>query len=425
MAEVVQVALAQGVPLPADYADERLAFTDTVPASMTSSMHHDLEQGNRLEVAWLSGDVVERGARLGVTTPCNRAIFDILSVHSDGRVTSGVSEALTIRSVDAVLVVVPMRRALGTSAMGIAEAPLVLIDLHTDEGITGHAYLFCYLESAGHAVVALARDVSAVLAGTEVSPAAVRRELGARFKLLGARGLVSAVLAGVDVACWDALAIAAGLPLARMLGAPMRPTTAYNSNGLGLLEPRAAADEAQELVAEGFRAIKMRLGRPSGDDDLAAVRAVRAAIGPDVVLMSDYNQALSANAARERCRQLDDEGLDWIEEPVRHDDYATSAELAALLRTPVQIGENFTGPRAMSAALAEQCQRSRDAGRRPYRRRQRLAGRCRAGGRSRNRDVVPPVPRSQRSPSRRHANGPLDRIRGLGRPHPPAAAACG
>ena len=85
MTEVVQVALAQGVPLPADYADERLAFTDQVPASMTSSMHHDLEQGNRLEVPWLSGDVVERGARLGVPTPCNRAIFDILSVHGDGR----------------------------------------------------------------------------------------------------------------------------------------------------------------------------------------------------------------------------------------------------------------------------------------------------------------------------------------------------
>jgi 2-dehydropantoate 2-reductase len=84
MAEVVQVALAQGVPLPDDYADERLAFTDTVAAGMTSSMQNDLEQGNRLEVDWLSGDVVERGARLGVPTPCNRAIFDILSVHSEG-----------------------------------------------------------------------------------------------------------------------------------------------------------------------------------------------------------------------------------------------------------------------------------------------------------------------------------------------------
>jgi mandelate racemase len=161
------------------------------------------------------------------------------------------------------------------------------------------------------------------------------------------------VLAGIDVACWDALAIAAELPLARMLGATLRPTAAYNSNGLGLSEPQAAADEALELVAEGFRAVKMRLGRPSPDDDLAAVRAVRAAIPPDVALMADYNQALSPRAARERCRRLDDEGLHWIEEPVRHDDYATSAELAAMLRTPVQIGENFAGPRAMSVALQQ------------------------------------------------------------------------
>jgi mandelate racemase len=263
----------------------------------------------------------------------------------------GLSGALTVRAIDATLVVVPMRRALGTSVMAITEAPLLLIDLRTEEGITGRAYLFCYLEAAGQAAIALAGDASAVLAGTAVSPAAARRALEARFKLLGARGLVSAVLAGVDVACWDALAIAAGLPLARMLGGAARPTPAYNSNGLGLVEPQAAADEALELIAEGFRAIKMRLGRPSGHDDLEAVRAVRAAIPPDVALMADYNQALSPSAARERCRQLDGEGLYWIEEPVRHDDYAASAELAAMLRTPVQIGENFAGPRAMSVAL--------------------------------------------------------------------------
>jgi len=83
--EVVQVARAQGVPLPADYAEDRLAFVDQIPEGMTSSMHHDLESGNRLEVAWLSGDVVRRGAALGIPTPCNRAIMDILSVHSEGR----------------------------------------------------------------------------------------------------------------------------------------------------------------------------------------------------------------------------------------------------------------------------------------------------------------------------------------------------
>jgi 2-dehydropantoate 2-reductase len=84
MDEVVQVARGQGVPLPAGFADDRLAFTDTVPEGMTSSMHHDLERGNRLEVPWLSGDVVARGEALGIPTPCNRAITDILSVHSEG-----------------------------------------------------------------------------------------------------------------------------------------------------------------------------------------------------------------------------------------------------------------------------------------------------------------------------------------------------
>ena len=84
MDEVVRIARAQGIALPEDYADDRLAFVDTVPATMTSSMHHDLERGNRLEVAWLSGDVVERGSALGIPTPANRAIASILSVHADG-----------------------------------------------------------------------------------------------------------------------------------------------------------------------------------------------------------------------------------------------------------------------------------------------------------------------------------------------------
>jgi mandelate racemase len=259
--------------------------------------------------------------------------------------------ALTIRSVDAVLVLVPMRRPLGTSATRISTAPLLLLDVHTHQGVTGRAYLFCYLESAGHAALALAREVHEVLVGTTAAPMMVRPLLESRLRLLGVRGLVAAVLAGVDTACWDALAVAADMPLSRLLGAAPRPIPAYNSNGLGLIEPHAAADQAQELAAEGFRAVKMRLGRPSAEDDLAAVRAVRAALDSQVELMADYNQALQLPDALTRCRALDDEGLSWIEEPVRHDDYAANSQLTAQLRTPVQLGENFAGPREMAAAL--------------------------------------------------------------------------
>jgi 2-dehydropantoate 2-reductase len=83
--ETVAVGRAHGVRLPSDYADDRLAFLDTVPPTMTSSMHHDLEKGNRLEVAWLSGGVVELGRAVNVATPANRAVWDILALHAGGR----------------------------------------------------------------------------------------------------------------------------------------------------------------------------------------------------------------------------------------------------------------------------------------------------------------------------------------------------
>lgn len=84
MREVVAVGRAQQVRLAEDFADNRLAFCDGLPAAMTSSMHHDLERGSRLEVPWLSGDVVERGRVTGIPTPVNRAIFDILVLHAQG-----------------------------------------------------------------------------------------------------------------------------------------------------------------------------------------------------------------------------------------------------------------------------------------------------------------------------------------------------
>jgi 2-dehydropantoate 2-reductase len=85
MREAVAVGRAQGVALRADYAEERLAFCDGLPAEMTSSMHNDLERGNRLEVDWLSGAVVQLGQEAGVPTPVNRAVSDILALHADGR----------------------------------------------------------------------------------------------------------------------------------------------------------------------------------------------------------------------------------------------------------------------------------------------------------------------------------------------------
>ncbi len=85
MRETVAVGRAQGVALPEDYAGQRLAFADGLPADMTSSMHHDLERGQPLELRWLSGGVVEMGAALGVPTPANQSVYDVLVLHADDR----------------------------------------------------------------------------------------------------------------------------------------------------------------------------------------------------------------------------------------------------------------------------------------------------------------------------------------------------
>lgn len=85
MKETVAVGRAHGVKLPEDYAEQRLAFVDTMAVDMTSSMHHDLNSGNPLEVPWLSGGVVQLGQQVGVPTPANRAVWDILALHADGR----------------------------------------------------------------------------------------------------------------------------------------------------------------------------------------------------------------------------------------------------------------------------------------------------------------------------------------------------
>jgi mandelate racemase len=260
--------------------------------------------------------------------------------------------ALTVRAIRSAAVLVPMKRPLGTSATTIREAPLLLIDVETEEGVIGHSYLFCYVPAAARAITALLDEVCRVVGGDRIHPADLWTKLAGRFRLIGVQGIVRMAMAGFDVACWDALALASGQPLVRFLGGTPRPIPAYNSNGLGLMPAEKLADEAEALAEGGFRAVKLRLGYPTLDADIAAVRAVRRRLPDSVAIPVDYNQALSVDEAIRRGRALDGEGVYWIEEPIRHDDYRGCARVARELATPVQIGENFSLPHAMEEALA-------------------------------------------------------------------------
>ena len=258
---------------------------------------------------------------------------------------------LAIRGLRAVPVTVPMTYALGTSAATVRAAPLLLVDLDTHEGVTGRAYQFCYTPAAAPAIMRFLDDIVEAVRDQVLEPAGLWDALSKRYTLIGVQGIVRMAMALVDVAAWDALAQAAGLPLARLLGAAPRPIPAYNSNGLGLMPVGALADEAQQLLEGGFRAVKLRLGYATIAEDLAAVRAVRQRIPGEIAVMVDYNQALTVAEALQRAPALDGEGVYWIEEPVRHDDYTGCAEIAASVATPVQIGENFSQVHDMRKAL--------------------------------------------------------------------------
>jgi mandelate racemase len=259
---------------------------------------------------------------------------------------------LTIRAIRSIGVEVPMTYALGTSRGVITKAPLLLIDLETEEGVTGRSYLWCYFPAAMPAIAKILEEVARVVEGERLAPADLWNKLAERFALIGVQGIVRMAMAGFDVAAWDALAIAGGWPLATLIGSSPKRIPAYNSCGLGLMAPREVADEAEKLLARGFRAVKLRLGYPTLAEDLAALHAVKKRIGSEIAVMVDYNQALSLAQALERGRALDQEGIYWLEEPIRHDDYAGNATLVRELETPIQIGENFSESSAMAVALA-------------------------------------------------------------------------
>jgi mandelate racemase len=256
---------------------------------------------------------------------------------------------LHIRDIQARAIIGPLATPVRTASGSVTQALLVLIDLRTEEGLSGRSYLFAYQPFALRPLRDLVLGLGETVKGQPVAPVELDRALRGRLTLFGTRGLQGMAVAGIDMAAWDALAVAAGVPLVTLLGGEARPIQAYNS--LGMLPPAEAADEAAKTAAAGFRGLKIKIGWPSLDEDLAAVRAARRALPDDVALMVDFNQSLSVAEAVRRGRALDGEGVVWIEEPVRADDFRGAAEVAAAIATPIQIGENFAGPFDMEAAL--------------------------------------------------------------------------
>jgi mandelate racemase len=281
-----------------------------------------------------------------------------------------MSTANTITALDVRVVNPPLAVPHATAVGMVASYPMVLLDLRTSNGITGCAYVFTYTMLAAPAVARLLRDVAALVVGQPCAPLAIEALLRKRFRLLGAHGFTAMVMAAIDMAAWDVVCKANAQPLFAQLGAARRGARGYAPVGMSAhgrskaLSPGArsaegspvsgidgSVREAQAGVALGFTGVKAKIGYATVAEDMAVLRAMRDAVGADVAIMADYNQALDVPEAMRRCVALDELGLAWIEEPTIAEDFAGHAQIKAAAATPIQAGENWWGPLEFRKAL--------------------------------------------------------------------------
>lgn len=267
-----------------------------------------------------------------------------------------MTAAIEITGVRIRRALVPAKRVLNTRVGRFVRGPFLLIDLELKGGGAGRALCFTFMPIGLKVVPILLEELVASVRGRKITYAdapAVHDVCQKALTHMGHEGVAQMALSMFDMALHDALAREVGVPLYKLLGGTDAPLSTYHSCGLGIAEPQDVAREAREMVVEhgGFAHMKLRMGRDDAAGEIAAYKAVRSAVGPDVLISCDFNQGLKSAAALETCRAIDGLGLAWIEEPVAYDDYDTQARLATKLSTPIQIGENWWSWRVGKAAI--------------------------------------------------------------------------
>ncbi len=255
-----------------------------------------------------------------------------------------------IRGVKARAVIAPISRPV-KNAFGVIEAaPLVLIDVETDQGITGRSYIFAYAKLTLAPLVHLIEQIGRDLTGRPIAPFDLMVLMDAKFRLLGWQGLVGMAVSGLDMAFHDALGQAADRPLAELLGGSPRPIRAYDS--YGVVDPVADEKDLKRSLGQGFRGIKIKGGDGDAANDERMVKGVRKLIGPDVALMIDFNQSLDPADAISRIARLAPYDLHWVEEPVAQENLQGLAAVRRESSISIQAGENWWFPRGFAEAIA-------------------------------------------------------------------------
>jgi mandelate racemase len=255
-----------------------------------------------------------------------------------------------IQSLQIQCVNLPLPQPHATASGVISASPLVVLTVNVDGAEAGNSITFTYTVAALKAVADVMSHLEPLVKGKALDPAAISRQLQARFRLVGTHGLIGMALAGLDMALWDALARTQQKPLYVLLGGMPRPLSAYGP--VGYDGARGSALAAEQWARRGFKAVKAKIGYPTVEDDVAVIRSMQHATGGELRILVDYNQSLDPAEAARRLPVLDELGLEWIEEPVIAHDFISLARLSAMTRTPLQAGENWWSPVEFRHALS-------------------------------------------------------------------------
>ncbi|MCU4744743.1 mandelate racemase/muconate lactonizing enzyme family protein [Natronoglomus mannanivorans] len=252
---------------------------------------------------------------------------------------------MEITAVETTPLRVPIGRTVGDSRLSITDVYWIVVELETDEGYTGTGWM----GSLGFGPDLLSRFVDSqfrehLLGRNPFALEEIVRDLRRQTIYYGKLGMSAWPRSAIDVALWDIQAQAAGQPLYRFLGGETGRVQAYASSMDATHEVGELAALHGEYVDDGFDAVKTKVGNRSPAEDAERVRTIRDAVGPDVEIFTDANQAWSVNEAIRTVDALDDHGIGWIEEPISQFDIQGHRRLVDRIRPPLATGEMLNRP---------------------------------------------------------------------------------
>lgn len=262
-----------------------------------------------------------------------------------------------IESVQVHVISVPLAEPFAFSQGWAERRSSVLVEVRTRDGVTGWGECLCHGQQPPQVAAAILEHalVPHVLGRDAFDVEVLWEELYNRTRPYGQGGAVINALSGLDIALWDVLGRVLGQPVHKLLGGAFRTRVEPYVTGFyrrrGASYPDDGVREAEAHVAAGFRALKLKTGF-GVDDDLACVRAVRRAVGPEIRLMIDANCAYPASVARRILLELAPERLHFFEEPLAPEDLDGYRSLRGLTATAIAGGENILGKHAARPWIA-------------------------------------------------------------------------